>query len=107
MGRYRVNLQDIEEIAVPAIEEALQSRDLIVIDELAPMELKSPAFVAAVERLLGTEKPALLAIHRRADHPLLRQVREEFRVYKVTPANRERLAGEIAAAFAVGERRSE
>lgn len=107
LGRYRVNLKDIEEIVVPAIGEALEHRDLVVIDELAPMELKSPEFVEVVEKLLGSTKPMLLAIHRRADHPLLRRVREGFQVYEVTGANRGRLAGEIAAAFVGGKWRSE
>jgi len=49
LGRYRVNLKDIEEIAVPAIAEAWQHKDLVVIDELAPMELKSREF-AGVSR---------------------------------------------------------
>jgi nucleoside-triphosphatase THEP1 len=65
--------------------------------------------VEAVERLLqSTErtKCMLFAIHRRADHPLLRQIHEEFRVYKVTAMNRERLAEEIAAAFIVGKGRN-
>ena len=106
MGRYRVNLKDIEEIAVPAIEDALQNRDLIVIDEIAPMELKSAQFVTAVGEALKSAKQMLVAIHRRADHPLLRQIHEEFRVYEVTPANRERLAGVIVTAFAVGKGRN-
>ena len=104
MGKYRVNLRDIEGIAIPAIEEAWQHGDLVVIDEIAPMELKSPKFVETVARLLKSTKHMLFAIHRRADHPLLQRVREEFCVYEVTPANRERLVGEIVTAFTVGER---
>jgi nucleoside-triphosphatase len=49
IGRYRVNLKDIKEIAVPAITDAWQHKDLVVIDELAPMELKSREF-AGVSR---------------------------------------------------------
>jgi len=66
--------------------------------------------VEAVERLLqSTErrKCMLFAIHRRADYPLLRQIHEEFQIYEVTATNRERLAEEIAAAFAVRKRESE
>jgi len=107
MGRYRVNLKDIEEIAVPAIEDALRCQDLVVIDEVAPMELKSSRFAEAVEKLLESSKPMLLAVHRRTDHPLLRRIREEFQLYEVTSANRERLAEKIAAAFAVEKKGNE
>jgi len=100
LGKYRINLRDIEEVAVPAIEEALRIKDLVVIDEIAPMELKSLKFVRAVEELLESPKPLLFAIHRRADHPLLERIRREFQVYEITPANRDRLPGEIAASFA-------
>ena len=100
LGKYRINLKGIEKVAIPAIEEALRTKDLVVIDEIAPMELKSPGFVQAVEELLNSPKPLLFAIHRRADHPLLQQVRREFQIFELTPTNRDRLVGEIAAFFA-------
>ncbi len=107
MGKYRVNLEDIEGIAIPAMEEARKNRDLIVIDEIAPMELKSPEFGEMVEGLLKSAKWMLFAIHRRADHPLLQRIREEFTLHEVTPASRERLIEEVVAAFTLGERRKE
>lgn len=100
LGKYRINLKGIEEVAIPAIEEALRTKDLVVIDEVAPMELKSPGFVRVVEELLESPKPLLFAIHRRADHPLLEQIRQEFQIWEITPANRDRLPGEIAALLA-------
>ncbi len=44
IGSYYVNLEDLNNIGVAAIRNALSSSELIVIDEIAPMEFKSPEF---------------------------------------------------------------
>lgn len=41
---YSVNVQDLENIGIPAIEQAVKSCDVVLIDEIGPMELKSEAF---------------------------------------------------------------
>lgn len=52
LGRYRVNLEDLEGIGAAAIERAIDTCQLVVVDEVGPMELKSPRFIAAVQRAL-------------------------------------------------------
>jgi nucleoside-triphosphatase len=102
IGRYRVSLRGIEEIAIPAIERAAYGADLVVIDEIAPMELTSPRFADCVEALLGVPRPLLFAIHRKARGPLLARIRKEFRVHEVTPANRDELVVTVAGALLAG-----
>ncbi len=51
VGHYRVNLDDLEKISLSAFETAL-ARDLIVVDEVGPMELQSNKFVQAVEKVI-------------------------------------------------------
>jgi nucleoside-triphosphatase len=99
VGKYRVNLKDIEEIAVPAIMEALRTKELLVIDELAPMELASPKFIEAVEAALASEKHLLFAVQQRSAHPLALQVRREFTLFEVTSSNREGLFQRLMALF--------
>jgi nucleoside-triphosphatase len=96
VGTYRVSLEGITTVAIPAIEAAAAGADIIVVDEIAPMECASPAFVAAVERLLDGTKPLLFAIHGKARVPVLDRIREEFQVVTVTPANRDELVATIA-----------
>jgi nucleoside-triphosphatase len=49
LGKYRVRLDDLDQIGAQAVENALNS-DLIIVDEIGPMELSSGRFVIAVEK---------------------------------------------------------
>ncbi|MEA1993802.1 MAG: NTPase [Euryarchaeota archaeon] len=55
VGKYGVNLKDLDGIAVKSVEESLD-KDLIVIDEIGKMELYSRNFKEVVDRALNTEK---------------------------------------------------
>ncbi|HEY9205050.1 MAG TPA: NTPase [Candidatus Methanoperedens sp.] len=95
VGSYHVNLSDLNDIGVAAIKNA-QRFELIVIDEIAPMELKSPEFIKAVGEVLDSDKSMLVVLHQRSGHPLAERIWREFGVYTVTLENRESLAREIA-----------
>jgi len=103
VGKYRVNLADIERVGVPAIEHALKEAELILIDEVAPMELKSLRFAHLIEQVLGSDKPLLVTFKQNLRHPLVEQIRRVCRVYEITERNREeilrRLISEIAGSF--------
>ena len=76
VGKYTVNLEDLDEIGTNAIESALKDEsDVIVIDEIGKMELKSKNFEHAVLRALNSKKPVIGVIHRKQDHPLLKQIK--------------------------------
>ena len=99
LGRYRVNLADLEDIGAKAIERAVREADLVVIDEVGPMELFSEAFAGAVEAALESEKPILVVVQMRSRHPLAVRIKEEFKLFVVTEENREDLPGMIASEF--------
>lgn len=101
VGKYKVNLEDIRDIAIPAIENALGDKELIVIDEIAPMELKSSEFVKAVEKALESEKHLLFSVHKRSAHPLVKKIRDEFTFHEVTKSNCDKLLTQIVADFAI------
>jgi nucleoside-triphosphatase len=99
IGRYTVNLDTLEGIGIPAILSAVASKDLVVIDEFAPMELASPQFLPAVESALGSDKALIIATHATLDHPMVHTIRRELPLFRVKLSNRDRLVGEILAVF--------
>jgi len=60
----------------------------------------SGSFVAAVEKVLESDKPVLAVLHRSSEHWLARKVREEFEVLTVDMKNREELPEKIFSYFA-------
>lgn len=95
VGSYHVNLEDLNGTGVAAIRNSMKS-ELIEIDEIAPMEFKSPEFIRAVEEALDSGKNMLVVLHRKSSHPVAERIRREFIIFTVTPENRESLVLEIA-----------
>jgi len=101
IGRYTVDLRSLENVGIQAIRHAIERCDLVVIDEIAPMELTSPAFAPAVEAALASDRSLVISTHAHADHPLAHRVRRELNLYRVKQSNRDRIVSEIAARFGV------
>ena len=95
VGSYHVNLDDLNGIGVAAIRNAMSS-ELVVIDEIAPMEFKSPEFIKAVVEALDSDKNMLVVLHQKSSHPVAERIGREFMVYTVTPENRERVVLEVS-----------
>jgi len=97
VGRYYVNLTDLEEIGVGAIQRAIDTAEVIILDELGPMELHSQRFVDAVERSLASPKHLLATIHKRAQHSLILQIRSNptSAILEVTTRNRDNLSVDL------------
>jgi len=101
VGRYRVDVRSLEEIGIAAIHRAIDEKELIVIDEIAPMELHSPAFVPAVEAALASGKPLIVSTHAHADVPIAHRIRRELDLFRVKLGNRDSLVEEILQAFGI------
>jgi len=99
VGRYTVDVDALERVGIAAVHAALRSKKLVVIDEIAPMELSSEAFVPAVEEALANDCALLVATHANADHPVAHRVRQELQLYRVKLGNRDRLVDEIVDAL--------
>ncbi len=97
VGRYAVDIGVVERIGVPAILRAVAESELVVIDEIAPMELRAAGFVAAVERALASDKALLIATHAHATHPIADRARQELRLVRVRLGNRDALVDTVAA----------
>ena len=96
IGKYRVNIRDIDEIVVPALLRACREADLIICDEIASMELCSEKFKAAVTEALDCPTVLLGSIQRK-HHPFLDEVRrlDTVKIIEISPANRGDLPGQI------------
>ena len=56
IGRYKVNIQDLESVGTASIERALAGRMPILIDEIGKMELFSNNFKSVVNRVLNSQQ---------------------------------------------------
>jgi nucleoside-triphosphatase len=97
VGRYAIDVDAIERFGVQAVFRAVAEADLIVIDEIAPMELHAPGFVPAVEAALASDKALLIATHAHATHPVADRVRSELTLVRVRLGNRDELAPAVLA----------
>ncbi len=98
IGKYRVNLTDLDVIGAGSILDALQNADILAVDEVGPMELSSPAFSNALVKAVESSKPMLGTIHYGLRHSLISSIkeREDVEILKVTYENRETLHSMIA-----------
>lgn len=97
LGKYGLDLSALERIGVGAVRQAIQARQLIVIDEIGPMEIRSPIFRDAVNEALNSELPLLATIFARP-LPFTDAIksRSDVRLIEVRPDNRERLVSELS-----------
>ena len=98
IGKYRVNLTDLDVIGAGSILDALQNADILAVDEIGPMELSSTAFSNALVRAVESSKPMLGTIHYGLRNSLVNNIkdREDAEILKVTYENRESLHNLIA-----------
>ncbi|MGQ9542468.1 MAG: nucleoside-triphosphatase [Candidatus Bathyarchaeia archaeon] len=61
LGRYVINIKDLESVGVRALLDGLERREvnLIVLDEIGPMELCSSRFTSAARKAILGGKPFL------------------------------------------------
>lgn len=90
VGRYHVNLNDLELIGAKAIADAVEKCDVIATDEIGPMELFSEKFKEAVRKALESHKPVLAVVHWKAGDKLINEAKEleESEMFTVTQKSR-------------------
>ena len=93
VSKYRVNLRDINQIGVQAIKKALESSEVIVVDEIGPMELFSLDFNQIVKNIVESEKLVIGVIHHKTQHPIINTIkkRRDTEIFEVTIENRSTL----------------
>lgn len=98
IGKYRVNIDGLDNIGVQAILRGLKDLDVVFVDEIGPMELFSRRFREAVTKVVEDQKLAVCTVHWKLGGTLIENVtkREDAEVFTVTRENREHLADEVA-----------
>jgi nucleoside-triphosphatase THEP1 len=92
VSKYGVDLRALENTAVPAIQQACRAGQLVVIDEIGPMETFSTAFCQAVLETLEAGCPLFGTIVQRSTTFSDRiKWRPEVEIIEVTPTNRDAL----------------
>jgi nucleoside-triphosphatase len=97
VGKYGLDLSALERIGVGAVRRAIQARRLVLIDEIGPMEIRSPIFRVAVNEALDSEVLVLATIFARP-LPFTDAIksRPDVTLIEVRPDNRERLGSELS-----------
>ena len=62
VGRYGVDVESFDEIAIPSLERALERDELIIIDEIGKMELCSEAFREAVAAAMDSDRAVVATV---------------------------------------------
>jgi nucleoside-triphosphatase len=97
LGKYGLDLSALETIGVGAVRQATRAQRLVVIDEIGPMEIRSPVFRDAVNEALDSEVALLATIFARP-LPFTEAIksRPDVTLIEVRPDNRERLVSELS-----------
>jgi nucleoside-triphosphatase len=100
LGKYGLDLSALESVGVEAIREAVRARQLVVIDEIGPMEIRSTIFRDAVNEALDSELLVLATIFARP-LPFTNAIksRPNVTLIEVRSDNRERLVSELSDRF--------
>jgi nucleoside-triphosphatase THEP1 len=91
VGKYGVNLEDIDRIAVPAMIPS-DPYVIVVIDEIGKMECFSPLFRESLITVLDSENPVIGSIALKGS-PFIEKVkgRKDISLIEVTEKNRDEL----------------
>ncbi len=92
VGKYGVNLVDIDQVAVPAMT-ATTAGEWVVIDEIGKMECYSPLFRETLIHALDSDNPVIGSIALKGT-PFIEGIkrRDDVKLVRVTEQNRDRLA---------------
>lgn len=75
LGSYGIDINDLENIGVESVQKAINTKDIIIIDEIGKMELFSEKFKDVVLKALDSGKRLLGVIHRE-DMLFLKRIKE-------------------------------
>jgi len=112
VGKYKVNIKDLEEIGVNAISDynpplagshslreqvpVLKENKIIIIDEIGKMEMFSEKFKKAVEATLNSKNKVLGTIKLTSDSFTDKiKKREDTKIFHLISENREEIKREI------------
>lgn len=98
VGRYGVNIYDLENIGVKCLNQALKDDNLILIDEIGKMEVFSEEFKEKVLDCLNSKKIVLATISIGGDKFISNiKKRDDIILFEVTKESRNKLVEIISS----------
>jgi nucleoside-triphosphatase len=96
VGRYGVDVATLDAVGVAAVREAVQSREVVVIDEIGKMELFSGEFQGAVLKAMSSPKIVVATVMHKS-HAWVNALKAmpQVTVWQVTKSNREEMPGRV------------
>ncbi|MGY5853494.1 MAG: nucleoside-triphosphatase [Candidatus Thorarchaeota archaeon] len=95
VGKYVVSVAHVDEVAIPAMRRARATDCVIIIDEIASMELKSPRFAPEVRKCLDTGRVLGTLQLRKGEFQDEVRSRPDVRIIDVTFENRDSLPAQV------------
>jgi nucleoside-triphosphatase len=104
VGKYRVDVASFEEAVVPVLDPDRSDAELFIIDEIGKMECFSQMFVAAVRRLLDSDRSVLATVAKKGAG-LIKEVKTHpgTELITLTRDNRDQIVAEILQALSLPE----
>jgi nucleoside-triphosphatase len=96
VGKYGVRIQDLDQIAVPAMIPSSPD-EIVIIDEIGKMECLSTLFRETLIRTLDSDSPVIGSIALRGG-PFIEEIkkRNDVTVIAISEKNRDTLADELS-----------
>ncbi|RJP21374.1 MAG: NTPase [Candidatus Abyssobacteria bacterium SURF_5] len=96
VGRYGVDTESMDSVAVPAIKRAIEEGHIVIIDEIGKMELFSHRFRQVVLKAFGSSSPVVAVIMAKPN-PFADSLKErdDADLIELTHSNRDSVPAKI------------
>ena len=102
LGKYGLDLSALETVSIEALRRAVRARQLVVIDEIGPMEIRSAVFRDVVDDVLDSPEPSgILATITARSLPFTDAIkkRPDVTLVEVRLDNRDQVFAELLQRF--------
>lgn len=90
VGSYVVASDDLEKIGVAALEHSVRGvADLVIIDEIGPMEMTSPSFRNSIYKILTGDRAVVATVKFGSRYPEVEKTWQKSVLLEITKDNRE------------------
>lgn len=97
VGRYRVNVDNVDTMYTSAFQHAFANADVLLVDEIAPMQTYSEEFPDQIRKVLDAKLPLIATIQYASTDGFIGAVkrRDDIELVEVTKETREELPATI------------
>ena len=96
VGSYVVVSEDIEKIGVAALKRSMNgTADLVIIDEIGPMEMTSSSFRNGISGVLNGDRVVVATVKFGSRYPEVEKTRQTSLYWEITKENRESIYRKI------------